>query len=213
MRVRLPELTWRPAVWTKGDLVALKVGLAVAAAMRGLDYASSARGDVGAIETAMPLAAWAALCLSITGLILTGITIRMHVMIWTGHCVGLVTYTGLMIGAVLNSFDGWPPVDRLVAHAVPEVWWLALCVAVAAPPIIGALLYRGRRINPWAAGVAVALACMIGVLYYVPLDGIRGAMPLAVIGWVHALFVLRLGIRPLPAQGAHTDGIILAPGK
>ena len=160
MRLRLPELTWRPAVWTKGDLVALKVGLAVAAAMRGLDYASSARGAVGAIETAMPLAAWA-------GIMMADIALRRkdydeHGLFNSSGRYGAVNWVALGIMAVCCAVGWGFVVNGFAEEAAWNNWQ-------------GYLLFLlGGRDGVWAGGnIGVIISLIVGFAGYYALCGAR----------------------------------------
>lgn len=112
--------TWRPATLVRSDIFAIKLLLAEFAAIRAMDYATSVtRADVnGWIESSMPAEMWATLCGLTAAALIIGIALRIHCLVWAGHCIGAITYAALAVGALqytlsLEPWDEWRRIGPL----------------------------------------------------------------------------------------------------
>lgn len=207
IRQRARELlspTWIPAALTQGDGLVLKVGLAVLGANRAADYVSHVHGEhLGAIEESAPMAFWVVLCWLPAILILTGISGRMHRVIWSGHAVGVIVYTALSAGAIMNSLKGWPP--NASVYAVPLSAWWGMCALLAFTPGAVVLIQRRLQLNScpkarWVAALAFALGGYCALVVTLPFEQLRGIGPTFIIAWLHALFMIRTGWRRLEPE-------------
>ena len=200
---------WQIAALTTPDVIAIKLALAVMAAVRASDYASAMTvGPEGGllVEQAMPLHVWAVLFWAVSFLILTGIAARKHFVVWLGHMIGMSAYAGLTVGAVLAAFGGvWPP-EAVVAQVASTPTLVVALVALAAAPTAAVLTYRHRRGTwPWtwpAMAAALIAAASAAMFLAWPADGIRSVGPLLLTTVMHATLGMRSGPRPTPPEKA-----------
>lgn len=210
------EPTWVPAVLTRGDVSALKVGLAVLAAFRALDYASGTLIDVPLeIEKAMPMWAWATACMAIALAIFTGTAARRHLLVWVGHAIGVTVYASLAVGGFMDVMSTWPPATELVSRGINASVWGVMCLVFAVVPTLGAwaLWYFPHRNPCWSAvAIAIALALFMSIVVQVPFDGIRRVGPVALIAWLHLLMAARSGPRPIKPDDIVPNDVVMSSG-
>lgn len=101
--------TWRPAILTSGDVITIKVALAVTATLHAADYGVDIVRGGDVVEQALPVGVWATICALVAFLILAGMAARAHWAVFAGHFLGAVTYLALSVGAFQHAFTLVPP--------------------------------------------------------------------------------------------------------
>lgn len=102
--------TWRPATLTSGDIITIKLTLALVVLGRAVDYSFDlAVGQGDAIEQLGPIGMWATICATVGLLLLIGIALRSHGLVFAGHFLGMWTYLALAAGAIQHAFSLHPP--------------------------------------------------------------------------------------------------------
>lgn len=199
---------WRIAAVTTRDVVLAQIALAFWGGIRAADYAAQVGAPtemVSLIEQSMPMWVWVVLCWSVTFLVLTGITIRRHFVVWLGHAVGVVVYSSLTVGAFLTCIDGWPHPLSIVHPQIDRTVWAIMLAAVAVVPATAWFLQRGRHLGRRSYGATVLLiaptvAAIMTVMTLLPADGLRSVGPLITIAGLHGVFAMRSGPRPITPE-------------
>lgn len=207
---------WRIAAVTTRDVVIAQVILAVWGGVRAADYAAQVGAPtemVSLIEEAMPMWAWVGLCWAVPFLVLTGIALRRHFMVWLGHAVGFVVYSSLTVGTFLTVIDGWPHPSKESHPGIYSPLWAAMLAALAVVPVLAAWAHRSRRRGVCKgrhiAATAVALAAVMTGMTLWPADGVRGVGPLITVTYLHFVFAMRMGPRPItPEVEAPTETVV-----
>lgn len=111
--------TWRPARLTVGDVRLLTIVLGLAAIVRGADYWSVVEPPLPltTLEGLLPRPALTALFVVGGLLLIAGVAARRHVLVFTGHAVLWVMYSGALVAnalAYLPLHDGARHVGALM---------------------------------------------------------------------------------------------------
>lgn len=187
-------LEWVPARTTSFDTIMATYALIIMAVLRGWDYSAdgpSLRDDdvyqktVLPIENAMPLWMWAIGFLTVSVVLFAGKMAHLHRMVFVGHAIGAILYTGMMIG--------------ILTAIVPMWMWISLTAAVLSVAVLW-FAFNNRRVAALPL-VAWWIASMISLPYTeTQLDGIRFGSVLILSTMVHWVFLLRMGWTPVTRE-------------
>ena len=196
---RLAQPLQLPALTSK-DITGLQIFLAVFSLFRASDYLFSTRHNTTIAELAFPLWVWAAACIGIAWALLTGTAAKNHLLVWTGHATGAVTYLGLTLGALLQAIATTP--DGPLTTLIPWPWWLLTLALFTTSTIAAAWtatrtgrFTRSSLIACIAAATAATITACAPIIH---LDGARAVGPLSTVMLLH----IYLAVRMAPPMGA-----------
>lgn len=123
--------SWRPAVLEPGDVVTVKLLLALSALIHaGIYGVHMFYGGVAEWDRYVPVWVWFAMCLAAGVSLIAGVASRTHWLVWVGHSFGGTAYAALTIATAQEAIaspdvDDWRYIGPLaVATLMHMLFWL-----------------------------------------------------------------------------------------
>lgn len=176
---------WRPVRLPISDVLLIAWTMITQALIRGWDYGTGVESSktLAVIENAAPLWVWSAAFMIGAAILLVGVALRCHSIVWLGHGSLMVAYATLAVGLA----------GPALASVHPGAWGVATIIVGAALGLVAIRPHTDRRTLSW--GTTTAFLLIIIPTSTTPRAAAMLMLPLV----MHALTWWRTGPRPSEA--------------
>lgn len=134
--------SWEVPRLTGIDVLVVIISLLTQAVFRSWDY-STGSDEISAsltlIEDAIPLWGWGVILGTLAVALLLGITLRVHLLVWSAHSLLAFTYAILMVGMIISVLNHnpfpWDGIRGVTLLMTPAILHAVLAIRTGPTPL------------------------------------------------------------------------------